>query len=91
MMGSGHPAEQIAKRLNSEAVPTPMLYKRAAGCSRTSWPSVQEENIWTRNAIGKILRDERYIGTNVYGKRMRDQVGHHHTVKVSKAEWITAS
>lgn len=91
MMGSGHPAEQIAKRLNSEAIPTPMLYKRAAGCSRTSWPSVQEENIWTRNIISKILRDERYIGTNVYGKRMRDQIGHHHTVKISKAEWITTS
>lgn len=91
MMGSGHSTDQIAKVLNSEAVLTPMLYKRAAGCSRTSWPSVQEENIWTRNIISKILRDERYIGTNVYGKRMRDQVGHHHTVKISKAEWITTS
>jgi site-specific DNA recombinase len=89
MMGSGHPAEHIAKVLNREAVPTPMLYKRAAGCSRTSWPSVQNENIWTGSLIAKILRDERYIGTNVYGKRMRDQVGHHHTVKVRKAEWIT--
>lgn len=91
MMGGGHPAEQIARVLNDEAVLTPMLYKRAAGCSRTSWPSVQDENIWTRNLICKILRDERYIGTNIYGKRMRDQVGHHHTVKVSKAEWITAA
>ena len=91
MMASGHPSEQIAKILNGEAVSTPMLYKRAAGCSRTSWPSVHDENIWTRNLINRILRDERYIGTNVYGKRMRDQVGHRHTVKVSKAEWITAA
>lgn len=91
MMGSGHPSEQIAKVLNSEAIPTPMLYKRAAGCSRTSWPSVREENIWTKHIITKIIRDERYIGTNVYGKRMRDQVGHHHTVKISKAEWITTA
>lgn len=59
MMGGGHPTDQIAKVLNSEAVLTPMLYKRAAGCSRTSWPSVQEENIWTRNIISKILRDDR--------------------------------
>lgn len=65
MMGSGHPTDQIAKVLNSEAVPTPMLYKRAAGCSRTSWPSVQEENIWTRNIVSKILRDEPVkIGVN---------------------------
>ena len=91
MMAGGHASEQITKTLNLEAVPTPMLYKRAAGCSRSSWPSVRDENIWTRNLISKILRDERYIGTNVYGKRTRDQVGHHHTVKVTKAEWITAS
>ena len=41
--------------------------------------------------IYKILRDERYIGTNVYGKRTRDQVGHHHMVKVSRTEWITTA
>lgn len=90
MMGNGHPSEQIAKALNSEAVLTPMLYKRAAGCSRTSWPSVQNENFWTKDLVAKILRDERYIGTNVYGKRIRDQIGHYHTVKVRKSEWITA-
>ncbi len=91
MIVSGHPAEQIAKILNSEAVPTPMLYKRAAGCSRTSWPSVHDENIWTKHIITKIIRDERYIGTNVYGKRIRDQVGCHHTVKISRTEWITVA
>lgn len=91
MMDSGHSTEQIAKVLNGEAVLTPMLYKRAAGCSRTSWPSVHDENIWTEDTITRIVRDERYIGTNIYGKRMRDQVGHHHTVKISKAEWITTA
>lgn len=90
MMGNGHPAEQIAKILNSEAVPTPMLYKREAGCTRTSWPSVHDDNIWTGQMVDKILRDKRYVGTNVFGRRTRDQVGSHHTVKVSRAEWITA-
>lgn len=90
MMGSGHPAEQIAKALNSEGVPTPMLYKQAAGCTRTSWLSIHEGNIWTGQMVDKILRDKRYVGTSVFGKRTRDQVGHHHTVKVSRAEWITA-
>ncbi len=32
MAADGHSAELL---LNREAVPTPMLYKRAAGCSRT--------------------------------------------------------
>lgn len=38
--------------------------------------------------ISKILRDERYTGKTVYGKRERDMVGLVHTVKVSKADWI---
>lgn len=80
---------EIARTLNQEAVLTPMLYKRAAGCSRTTWPCVHDENFWTERAVTKILRDERYIGTNIYCKRKRDMVGHTHTVKVSRADWIT--
>ena len=79
---------EIAAMFNRDGVPTPMLYKRAAGCSRDRWPSIHEENFWTQRTIIKILRDERYIGKCVYGKRERDMVGNWHTVKRSKADWI---
>lgn len=79
---------EIAAMLNREGVPTPMLYKRAAGCSRERWPSIHEENFWTQGNIFKILRDERYIGKCVYGKRERDAVGNRHTVKRSKTDWV---
>ncbi len=79
---------EIAAMLNRDGVPTPMLYKRMAGCSRTRWPSVHEENFWTQGCIFKILRDERYIGKCVYGKRERDMVGNWHSVKRSRADWI---
>lgn len=79
---------EIAAMLNRDGVPTPMLYKRAAGCSRDRWPSIHEENFWTQGHIFKILRDERYIGKCVYGKRERDMVGNWHTVKKSKSDWI---
>ena len=88
MAADGESLIQIAKVLNTESIPTPMQYKRAAGCSRTVWPCVHEDNFWTDGAILKILRDEQYIGKNIYGKRMRDQVGYTHTVGVSKTEWI---
>ena len=88
LAAEGHSTEQIATLLNREAVPTPMLYKRAAGCSRTRWPSVWEDNFWTFATVTKILRDERYIGKNIFGKRVRDRVGGTHTVKVSRADWI---
>ncbi len=88
LAASGHSADQIAMALNRETVPTPMLYKRAAGCSRTRWPSIEENNFWTDTAVVKILRDERYLGKNIFGKRIRDRVGHTHTVKVSREDWI---
>lgn len=89
LMGEGRTAIQIARILNLDGVPTPMRYKRAAGCSRTVWPCIDEDNFWTHHAVTIILRDERYIGKAVYGKRTRDMVGHTHTVKVSKVDWIT--
>lgn len=82
---------EIAAMLNRDGVPTPMLYKRAAGCSRDRWPSIHEENFWTQGNIFKILRDERYIGKCVYGKRERDMVGNWHTVRKSKSDWIVVA
>lgn len=38
--------------------------------------------------ICKILRDERYLGKCVYGKRERDMVGNIHTFKHKKEDWI---
>lgn len=87
----GFSTAQIARSLNDDLIPTPMLYKRAAGCSRTIWPCVHEDNFWTDNAVFIILRDERYVGKNIYGKRTRNTVGDWHTVKVSRSEWITVA
>ena len=36
----------------------------------------------------KLLRDERYIGKTVYGKRSRDIVGSTHTVKIFRNDWV---
>ncbi len=84
----GFSSLQIAQIFNAESIPTPMLYKRAAGCSRTIWPCVNEDNFWTKNSVAKILRDERYYGKNVYGKRTRDVIGSTHTVKIRREDWI---
>lgn len=89
LAADGKETKQIAMLLNRDAVLTPMLYKRAAGCSRATWPSIREDNFWTDKTVAKILRDERYIGTNVFGKRIRDIVGSTHSVKVRRAAWIT--
>ncbi len=82
-----HPV-QIARTLNAEQVLTPMMYKRATGCSRSEWPCVSRDNFWTENTIIKILRDERYMGRTIYGKRTRDKVGKDHVVSVQRKDWI---
>ena len=47
-------SSEIAAMFNRDGVPTPMLYKRAAGCSRDRWPSIHEANFWTQRTIIKI-------------------------------------
>lgn len=89
LAADGQSTTQIARILNEEQIPTPMQYKRAAGCSRTIWQSVDKENFWTHSAVTKILRDERYIGKTVYGKYTRNEIGKAHVVKVDRADWIT--
>ncbi len=78
---------EIARALNADCVQTPMQYKKAAGCSRT-WLCIGEKNFWTRDTVTNILRDERYIGTNVFGRRICDEIGKNHMVSVPCAEWI---
>jgi DNA invertase Pin-like site-specific DNA recombinase len=91
LAAEGHSTTEIARMMNGESVPTPMLHKRETGCSRTRWPSVSESNFWTKSMVTKILRDERYTGVNIYGKRVRDIVGNTHTVKVSREGWVTVA
>lgn len=89
MAADGQTTGQIARTLNAEQVPTPMQQKRMAGCSRTVWPCVHEDNFWTWDTVAVILRDERYTGMNIFGKRMRDEVGRSHTVKNKREDWIS--
>jgi len=88
MAADGIGPVQIAQTLNVEQVLTPMLYKRAVGCSRSEWPCVSRDNFWTDDTVVKILRDERYTGRNVYGKHTRDAVGRNHVVGVQRSDWI---
>lgn len=88
LAAKGYSAVSVARMMNDEAVLTPMLYKRAAGCSRTRWPSIHEDNFWTDRMVSKILRDEQYLGAVIYGKRIRDKVGSTHTVKVSPTDQV---
>ena len=87
MAGDKRDSTEIARTLNAGCVPTPMQYKEAAGCTRT-WLCAGEHNFWTRDTVNTILRDERYIGTNVFGRWMCGEIGKNHLVSVPRTEWI---
>lgn len=83
----GCKSSQIAAALNREGIMTPMRYKHNMGIDR-KWPCICEDNFWTDGSIGKILRDERYIGTVIFGKRLRVQIGHWDNKPADRADWI---
>lgn len=90
LVSDGKSTAEIARMLNQDHVFTPMLYKKAHGCSRQKWESVGEENFWTKHMVRDIIRDERYTGSLTYGKTARDRVGYAHVVVQEKQDWIVA-
>ena len=87
MVGSGMSIAQTARVLNQQQAPTPMQDKTAKGMY-AAWNCVGEVNFWTEAMVLKIVRDEQYTGSTVYGRRYYDQIGQSHSVKVSKKDWI---
>ena len=84
---NGNSTITIATILNSEKIPTPLVYKHSIGQGR-KWNVIGSENCWTRAIVLRILRDERYTGTLVSGKRKIEKVGSGISVKVSQKDWI---
>lgn len=64
-----------------------MQYKTATS-TFVNWHCISKENFWTEAAILRIIRDEQYTGSTVYGRRYYDIIGQSHSVKVSKKDWI---
>lgn len=87
MVGGGMSIAQTAKTLNQQQIPTPMQYKISAGAF-VNWHCVSKENFWTEAAVLRVIRDEQYTGSTVYGRRYYDIIGQSHSVKVSKKDWI---
>ena len=89
MAGDGKSAPEIARELNLRKILTPRLYKKAAGCSRTVWPCVNEkESVWGRSTIYKILHDETYLGKSVFGRLKPSEAASRRHVRVDREDWI---
>lgn len=64
----GHSQQGISDKLNELGVLSPMEYKKAEGLAyRTNFKTSSKAK-WSAVAVGRILKDETYIGTLVQGK-----------------------
>lgn len=86
MADKGLSAVRIAARLNAEAIPTPLSYKRLNGCRRY-YNTAGDTNYWLNSTILSIIRDERYTGKMVNGRYMT-QTGFRHSKRVTENQWL---
>ena len=79
----------IAKRLNSEKIATPLVHRKNKGTHTSrGWTAKAEVSYWTTSNVGKILRDIRYAGTMVSGRRTQVAPLSKKTKAVPRDEWI---
>ena len=84
----GASQQRIADKLNERGVLSPMEYKRYCGMAYRSGFQVNPKSKWTAVAVGRILKNEWYIGTLVQGKRTTPNHKVKKTIEKPREEWV---
>lgn len=77
---------EVARYLNNQGIPTPQVYAMKKGCDY-QWKYRGEKKLWNGSIIGRILRNELYIGNTVFHKKETVEVGSRKTKCLPKDEW----
>ncbi len=77
----------IARQLNAEGIPSPIMVRKLRNDNFKSW-CANEKCHWTTATISHILEDRRYTGDLVYGKLRPSAVGSRKDVRVPQEEWV---
>ena len=86
LAAQGASSREIAKTLIARGIPTPGEYKTARGIG--SHDVSRSAGQWQSSTIMRVLKDERYIGTYVIGKRQVLEIGSSHIRTKDESEWI---
>lgn len=84
----GASQQRIADKLNELGVLSPMEYKRYCGIMYHSGFQVNPKSKWTAVAVGRILKNEYYIGTLVQGKRTTPNHKVKKIIEKPQEEWV---
>ena len=77
---------EVARYLNQQNIPTPQVYATKSG-SAYQWKYREGKKIWNASIIGRILRNELYIGNTVFHKKETVEVGSRKTKCLPKDAW----
>lgn len=80
--------QRIADRLNERSELSPMDYKRLCGINYQSGFQVNTKSKWAAVTIGRILKNEYYIGTLVQGKKTTPNHKVKKAIQKPCEEWI---
>ena len=84
----GNSAEKIASKLNSQNIPSPLVYKRLNNSKYTTSFAKNKMPEWTPVAIRRILSNEIYTGVIIQGKDKKLSYKLPVRKKLPKDEWI---
>ena len=91
LAAEGMPKHKIVSTLNSEGVPTPLMYRRSKGLAlpgQAMTNAFRDGGEWSPSKVNKILRNETYIGVLVSCKSKSVKPGSRKKVKQPESEWI---
>lgn len=78
----------IANRLNDKGVLSPMDYKQSCGMKFKSGFQINSKSKWTAVTIGRILKNEIYIGVLAQGKKSTPNHKVKRVVDKPESEWV---
>lgn len=85
LAAEGMSAVAIARRLHEQGIPTPGEYKAREGIA--SYDVSRTKGVWPGSTVLRILKDERYIGVYITGKRTVMEIGGHRVRRKAESDW----
>lgn len=87
LVAGGKSSSEVARILNAEQIATPSRYKEGTPSYHANW---DRENFWTVATIVNIVRDRQYMGSLVWGKRVRPRIGVRQQLTAKIDDWHIA-
>ena len=77
---------EVARYLNHQGIPTPQIYAVKKG-HNYQWKYREGKKLWNGSIVGRILKNELYIGNTVFHKKETVEVGSRKTKCLPPNEW----